>query len=1250
MTQIKIATFNARGLNEKKKRTDVFSWLKKKKYDICLLQEVHSTKNVESYWETEWGYKCFFHSFNGNSKGVAILFKNSFSYTIKKVITDTDGRLLILNMLLNDLNVTIANVYGPNVDDPVFYKYFKTKIEEFENSHLILGGDYNVVQNFSLDTNNIQNRNNPKSQEVINEIKEDLDLSDPWRVNNPDTRTYTWHNSRHQQSRLDYFLVSHDILQNIKKSSIKPGYRSDHSVVDIIIELDKQKKGPGIWKFNNSLLKEEQYVNQIKTCISNTLNQYKDNSVPVREQNMQNYSISDKLLFEVIKMEIRGTTIAYTAHKKKKDCEREKYLDTKIDTLHQKYIYNPSDTNLIQLNETQKELKMLREKKVDGIILRAKAKWNVEGERNSKYFLNLENQHYKEKTINKLIDDHGNELTKIDDILNEQKMFYQSLYSTKVEENSDRNEIYQEFFPNEEYVKKLDDEQAQSIEGEITVQECYNVLKNMKKNKSPGSDGFTSEFYLHFWEDLKIPMIRSFQQSYKDGTLSDSQKLGIITSLPKPGKDKEYIKNWRPVTLLNVDYKILSGVIAKRIQLFLDPLISETQKGFVKDRFIGECTRLVSDIIHHLRKSKQPGIILLIDFAKAFDSLEWGFINKTLKYFNFGDGIQKWVKIFYNRIESCVINNGHCSERFGLQRGVRQGDPLSPYLFILAAQILTTALQNNQNIKGIKIDNTEYLLSQLADDTTLFLENDELSFRTCLNVLGKFSIISGLEINYSKTVGIKIGISNNLKYSTGGGKNIQWQSNGKFTLLGIKYNLDQEDFTETNYVNKLKEIESCLNCWIGRHLTIYGRICIIKSLALPKLVHLFSSIPNPPERIIKGIEDICFKFIWNNKSERIKRNILCNDYEKGGFRMLDIKMFCMAQKLVWVKKLLDDTNFSKWKLLFLTNVQNHGGNYIWLADNFMESKVFDQINPFWKDVIKAWNILTKPKEIDPREEALFYNGRVKINGRSIFLKEWNDNGIQFINDLLDNNGEFYSIAKWLEIYNLKKDVFKYVSLIHSIPRNWKKRIKEIGTKLNNVVKTNITLTKNLKKPGKYFYKKYIENNYQRPIKSEKKWGEILEQNLDEIEWQFFYSIPYKVTKDMKLRSLQMKIIHRTIPTNSWLFKCNLTNTNHCSFCNINIESISHLFWECHTSKNIWFKLKDWLLKKDENLKMDLGQREIMLGENRDNFSKEIEHIKLITKEYIYNSKIQNKKPIFQELTAIINMKQKIERYHIPYYL
>ena len=136
----------------------------------------------------------------------------------------------------------------------------------------------------------------------------------------------------------------------------------------------------------------------------------------------------------------------------------------------------------------------------------------------------------------------------------------------------------------------------------------------------------------------------------------------------------------------------------------------------MKGRYIGECTRLVCDLIDRCEDEEIPGLLIHLDFEKAFDSLEWSIISKSLEVFGFGESIIYWFQTLYKNVESCIQNNGHLSERFVVRRGVRQRDPLSPYLFIIAVELLSAALKFNPKIKGISINNSEFLISQYADD------------------------------------------------------------------------------------------------------------------------------------------------------------------------------------------------------------------------------------------------------------------------------------------------------------------------------------------------------------------------------------------------------------------------------------------------------------------------------------------------------------------------------------------------------
>lgn len=180
-------------------------------------------------------------------------------------------------------------------------------------------------------------------------------------------------------------------------------------------------------------------------------------------------------------------------------------------------------------------------------------------------------------------------------------------------------------------------------------------------------------------------------------------------------------------------------------------LIDPDQTGFVLGRFIGENTRLLYDLMQIAEEENLPGLLLFVDFEKAFDSLSWDFLQEVLKFFNFGQSIRNWVRIFYSNINSAVNQGGNLSDFFNIERGCRQGDPLSPYLFILCAEILAIKLRNNKKIKGLKSVSIENKLSQFADDTAIILDGSEESLMESMKDLNYFWEISGLKINYSKT-------------------------------------------------------------------------------------------------------------------------------------------------------------------------------------------------------------------------------------------------------------------------------------------------------------------------------------------------------------------------------------------------------------------------------------------------------------------------------------------------------------------
>ena len=301
-------------------------------------------------------------------------------------------------------------------------------------------------------------------------------------------------------------------------------------------------------------------------------------------------------------LEIRGKTISFASYLKKIKEQRFRDLQEEIVTLEK----NVTENSIENLETKKHELESLRNEKRKGMLVRSRAQWVDEGEKPTKYFCGLESKNCTSKIIPKVEKDNGEIVTDQNEILKEAQYFYENFYKNKDEDKGCSLKDIVEGLKGAN-IRKLTEEKD-NLEGEIGSFEAGEILKKMKNNKSPGSDWFTSEFLKFFWKELKVFVIGSLNYGYSLGSLYVTQKQGIITSLPKGDKSRHFLKNWRPISLLNTVYKIGSGVIANRIKKVLPTLINNDQTGFIAGKYIGENIRLLFDIMEYAEKNDIPGL------------------------------------------------------------------------------------------------------------------------------------------------------------------------------------------------------------------------------------------------------------------------------------------------------------------------------------------------------------------------------------------------------------------------------------------------------------------------------------------------------------------------------------------------------------------------------------------------------------------------------------------------------------------
>ena len=1214
---------NCRGLGEELKRRDVLNYLRNHKYDIICLQDTHFSKQIEKQIEHEWGFNTFFNSFDSRSRGVAILFKNSFEFKIIDQYADNDGNVLILKLQINSQEILLACLYGPNRDEPLFYQDLLRRILNFTTPNIIVVGDWNIILNPEIDCKNYKNLNNPKARLEVLRLMNDLNLFDVWRDENLEKRQYTWKRKLQggeiQMGRLDYFLISENLLSYSCEEKICTGYRTDHSRVEIVLNFEiKEAKGGSFWKFNNSLLFNSDFVTEANNKILAIQKQYAApvyNLEKIDEVDLETFEtiINPQLFLEMILLELRSLSISFSSNLKKMDNNNEKAIENEIKVLENST--SNIESNYDKITNLKTELQTIREKRLRGTLIRSRARWVEEGEKPSRYFLNLENRNFVSKRMRSIINSKGEEIENPSQIRNEVFNFYKDLYASREEsiENVDLNILLENTTP------KLSDFEALSLEGPILHEEASKILKDMKNNKSPGSSGFTSEFFKFFWNKLGHIVVKSINYSFSIGELSSTQKEGVITCIPKGDKSKKYLKNWRPISLLNITYKIASGCIATRIKKVLPSIIDYDQCGFMSGRFTGDNIRLVYDVLNYGTIHQQNGILLLIDFEKAFDSVAWSFMEKCLVFYNFKEDIKSWIKLFYNNIKSSVIVNNRPTPWFTVERGCRQGDPISPYIFLLCSEVLAHMVRQNVDIKGYKISaEHEIKISQYADDTSLFLDGSEQSFEACVWTILEYAKYSGLAMNFDKTKVIWFGNNNEMGDIFMPHLNFVWNPE-KFNILGVDFTKDLKDISDKNIEKKLAEMQRDINSWSKRDLTPFGRITVIKSLIISKIVHILISLPSPSKQMFKRINEMLYNFLWDGKPDKIKRNTAKLNLEKGGLGMIDIELFDKSLKLTWIRRILKETK--KWRSLLLT-LYPEINNLTFYGDEFLHHLKRNMHNAFWKDTFSYLIDFHSKIEITSTQElkttCFQRNNKFKIGGNAIKNAELRRANIFFINQLMINDS-FIEHEDFIQRYNVNLDFLTYNSIIRCIKVSCDYENLEITSKQLQYQPPLNAILKN-KKGASQIYHVFL--SFSNESKGKEKWNALT--HLTEDEWLISFVYLKFSTKDTKLRWLQFRILHHVLTTNRSVSKFKVDQTDLCTFCNLRSETIHHLLWECEKVREFWDKLLHLIHSRCKHAeRLVFNEKLIIFGHEEFTYTdKTLDQMILLAKMYIYRCKVQ----------------------------
>ena len=385
-----------------------------------------------------------------------------------------------------------------------------------------------------------------------------------------------------------------------------------------------------------------------------------------------------------------------------------------------------------------------------------------------------------------------------------------------------------------------------ALDKPLSISELYDALKNMRMGAVPGEDGLTVEFYEKFWPIIQNYVYSSFVYAFDKGVLSISQRKGIIKLIPKKNKDPQLIPSWRPITLLNVDYKILTKVFSRRLAGFLPELIHHDQKGFIRHRDIHENILDIQAIISACDSNDSEAMLLMLDIEKAFDSISWDFLSAVFRQFGFPESFLQWFKVFYSGKELYIINQGQLSEVIFPERGVAQGCGISPLYFILGIEVLALAVREDPRIEGITMFGASKKISLLADDGILALRWAKSILDAVKEVLDEFHVVSNLQVNPLKSLIIPIGPRSHNRSSLEAEQSFPHESREYFHYLGTDIPLHRNLTIVENHLNmvmvKIKQIAEKRS---SPDHSILGRILTVKQLMLSRFIYTLMHAPSP---------------------------------------------------------------------------------------------------------------------------------------------------------------------------------------------------------------------------------------------------------------------------------------------------------------------------------------------------------------------------------------------------------------------
>ncbi len=474
-------------------------------------------------------------------------------------------------------------------------------------------------------------------------------------------------------------------------------------------------------------------------------------------------------------------------------------------------------------------------------------------------------------------------------------------------------------------------------------------------------------------------------------------------------------------------------------------------------------------------------------------------------------------------------------------------------------------------------------------------------------------------------------------------KSFKWV-NTPITVLGVDITNDKSDLLKRNYEAVFKKVTNMANIWKNRNLSLAGKVITINTLMASQFIYKLSCMDSPTEEQYKEYKSITRNYLWDEKSSKIAYDTLTCSQEHGGFKLIDLKKKDSALKIQWIKRIAENKKLASLAYYFLPGL----GPMLWKCNlNFKHAAKFMSVQNFWYDVLVSWckYNFEELENIDSIMNSIIWlNSEITVKDKPLMSKKCIENDILYIKDLVNmHSGDFMSYNEFIQKYGNVINFLQYYGILKAIPQKYKDTIRMNAYDPYLSINTNYKtlLEKNL--GSRFYYNKAIESE---PLleKFTTKWQNILgPNNVNENELSTSFKNIKVITLSTKLRSFYYTLLVQATITNVKPLKWNMVDTDKCTFCNVEIETVKHLFWDCPTAKHLWNQVTQWI-KYTANQTVHLTDKKVFLCKIASKPLNCVNTIGLITLQYLYASRCLKRIPNFAQLKLKILDVQNIEKY------